>query len=415
MSIISNLIDYINSISFIKNSNPTISNIFDFNLGEILAFLIVFTAIVVFRNLIVNSLIRLIEKFLSNNSIQNQNSLGVFLKDSLFKPFSYFLYIVAFDIAIKVLYIYHDMPIWYSYILIPYGIVVIWAFFGLINNFVKFYSQNFLEKFPNIRAEMVNFFVKVFKFIILTIVSLFVLHRLEFNITALVASLGIGGLAIALAAKDTISNIFGSISIIMDNMFSQGDWIATDKGEGTVVEIGMRTTKIRTFDNALIFLPNSYLANTDIKNWNKRKVGRRIMMHIGVLYSSDMDMIQKSIQEIKDMLLTHPDIANTSKSYEYSEYFNSAKIVNTNDQIGIKNNVMVYLDRYSASSIDILIYCFSDTVNWQEWLEVKQDVMIKIAQIIRANGLDFAFPSQSVYLSNEGGKSFKMENIENGE
>lgn len=413
MNILSNLIDYINSLSIIQNSNSTISNILNFNLGEIVAFLIVFIAIVVFRNLIVNSLIKLIEKFLSNDSIKNKNNFGIFLKDSLFKPFSYFLYIIAFDIAIKVLYTYHDIPMWYHYILIPYGIVVIWTFFGLINNFVKFYSNNFLEKFPNIRAEMVNFFVKVFKFIILTIVSLFVLHRLGFNITALVASLGIGGLAVALAAKDTISNIFGSISIIMDNMFSQGDWIATDKGEGTVVEIGMRTTKIRTFDNALIFLPNSYLANTDIKNWNKRKVGRRIMMHIGVLYSSDMDMIQKSIQEIKDMLLNHPDIANTSKSYEYNESFNSAKIVNTNDQLGIKNNVMVYLDRYSASSIDILIYCFSDTVNWQEWLGVKQDVMIKIAQIIRSNGLDFALPSQSVYLSNEGGKSFKMENIEN--
>jgi MscS family membrane protein len=282
-----------------------------------------------------------------------------------------------------------------------------WVLFSLLNNAVFHYSKSFLKKYPNIRGEMVNFMVNLLKFIITAAALVMLLHSMGFNVTGLLASLGIGGLAVALAAKDTLSNIFGSISIIMDNMFSQGDWIVTDRGEGTIVDIGMRTTKIRTFDNAMIFLPNSYLANTDIKNWNKRKVGRRIKMHIGVTYSSRMEDVLNAIEDIREMLVNHKDIANPKSNFDYSDAVFD-RIVVKEDQLGIKNTLLVYLDQYSGSSIDILIYCFSKTVNWAEWLDVKQDVMVKISQILKANNLEFAFPSQSVYLKNEGGEPFEV-------
>ena len=224
---------------------------------------------------------------------------------------------------------------------------------------------------------------------------------MNINISGVIASLGIGGLAVALAAKDTLSNFFGLIKIIFDESFSQGDWIKTSDVEGTVVEIGFISTKIRTFDNAMITVPNEKLANTALKNWSRRTVGRRIKLYVGVTYNSNQQDIQNAINEITTMLIEHKDISTPEKIDKKlfkRHYQKSNKFVSLDNKLGIKSTLLVYLDRFSDSSIDILIYCFSKTTNWQEWLEVKQDVLYKIWTILEANNLEFAFPSQSIYI-----------------
>ena len=221
------------------------------------------------------------------------------------------------------------------------------------------------------------------------------------NISGVIASLGIGGLAVALAAKDTLSNFFGLLKIIFDESFSQGDWIKTADVEGTVVEIGFISTKIRTFDNAMITVPNEKLANTSLKNWSRRTVGRRIKLYIGVTYNANQQDIQNAINEINAMLLEHNGISTSAKIDTKSfrkHHQKSNKFVSLDNKLGIKSTLLVYLDRFSDSSIDILVYSFTKTTNWQEWLEVKQDVLYKIWTILEANNLEFAFPSQSVYL-----------------
>ncbi len=412
---IKSLILFVDSRPEITEYSRATKSVLNVTIGQIIASIVVFLVIVAFKNIIIPITIATLERLLKNKEERDkQKSAGVkksklhlFLKNSLHRPVSYLIYVFATDLALRVLTINSNPETLKYFFDVFYMIIIVWMLFSLLNNAVSHYSNSFLKKYPNIRGEMVNFLVNLLKFIITTTALVILLNNMGFNVTGLVASLGIGGLAVALAAKDTLSNIFGSISIIMDNMFSQGDWIVTDKGEGTIVDIGMRTTKIRTFDNAMIFLPNSYLANTDIKNWNKRKIGRRIMMHIGVTYGSRMEDILQAVEDIREMLVNHKDIANPKNNYEYSEAVFD-RIVVKEDQLGIKNTLLVYLDQYSSSSIDILIYCFSKTVNWDEWLSVKQDVMVKVSEILKANNLEFAFPSQSVYLKNEGGSPFEI-------
>ncbi|HFB53159.1 MAG TPA: mechanosensitive ion channel family protein, partial [Sulfurimonas autotrophica] len=202
------------------------------------------------------------------------------------------------------------------------------------------------------------------------------------------------------------SNFFGTLAILASDAFSQGDWVEINGKEGTVVEIGLRVTTLRTFDNALIAIPNGTFASADIKNWNKRKLGRRIKMKLGVKYDSKRQDIKNAIEEIRDMLAHHPDIATKDTKYEHikRQHGKVAKLVSKDDLEGVKRTLLVYLDEFSDSSINILVYCFSKSVMWEDWLRTKQDVMEKIMEIFEKNNLEFAFPSLSIYDETKGCK-----------
>ena len=288
------------------------------------------------------------------------------------------------------------------YFSIFFIVIVAYIIMQIIENifFIYFHSSN--KRNITLRTELINLILSVAKFIILLIALLVIFVKMDINISGVIASLGIGGLAVALAAKDTLSNFFGLIKIIFDESFSQGDWIKTADVEGTVVEIGFISTKIRTFDNAMITVPNEKLANTSLKNWSKRTVGRRIKLYIGVTYNSNPQDIQNAIDEIRDMLISHDGISTSAKidKREIIKHHHrvSNKFVSLDNKLGIKSNLMVHLDKFSDSSIDILIYTFSKTTNWKEWLIIKEDILYKIWEILEKNSLEFAFPSQSIYI-----------------
>ena len=248
------------------------------------------------------------------------------------------------------------------------------------------------------RKELVNLIKQVIKAIIIIIAFLLFLRKMDVDITGFVASLGLGGLMIAMASKDTISNFFGSLKIIFDESFSQGDWIKVGDVEGTVVELGFISTKIRTFDNALISLPNAKLANESVKNWNRRKVGRRIKMHIGVTYDAKREDLLKAVDEIRQMLIDHPEIATESKVGVVGR---RKSLIESSDLLGVKSTLLVHVDSYGDSSINILIYAFSKTTNWSSWLEVKEDIMMRIWEILEKNSLEMAFPTQTIHLKND--------------
>jgi MscS family membrane protein len=242
---------------------------------------------------------------------------------------------------------------------------------------------------------VINLGIKVINVIIYIIGIIIVLNFFDVDLSAILSGLGIGGFAVAFAAKDTLSNFFGSVSILLGNLFEQGDWIEVDGYEGTVVEIGLRATTIRTFDNAMIAIPNFKLADNGLKNWSQRQLGRRIKMHIGVTYESDFNDIRNAVNDIREMLCMHDGISHSGDDTIYNE--RSSRLVSLDDYKGIKRNVLVYMDQFSNSSIDILIYCFSKSVVWNEWLEVKEDVMYKIAAILEKNNLSFAYPAMTLH------------------
>ncbi len=264
-----------------------------------------------------------------------------------------------------------------------------------ITNTVAYMQMESIKKSKVLKNEVINLSIKVINTLIILMAIIVILKIIGVDLTAILSGLGIAGAAVAFAAKDSISNIFGSISILMGDVFEQGDWIETKDLSGTVVEIGLRASTVRTFDNALISIPNSELANTGVKNWSRRSIGRRIKMNIGVTYQSDFLDIRKAIEDIREMLKENPAIANEHTSYKNA--YRQAKLVSDEDFKGVKRTTLVYMDEYAGSSINILVYCFSRTVDWAEWLEVKEDVMYKIAEILQKNNLDFAYPTMTLH------------------
>lgn len=267
-----------------------------------------------------------------------------------------------------------------------------WVLFVFVDTFARELSRSLTGSRKKVRGEMVNFIIKFLKSVVVLAALIAILGEWEYNVSAIITSLGIGGLAFALAAKDTIANLFGSMVILWDKPFEHGDWIETPSAEGTVIEIGLRSTTVRTFANALVTVPNAQLAGQTITNWTKRQIGRRIKFDIGVKYASNREDIKRAVDTVRQMLLEHEEI---SKNLNIAD---NNPLISRNDQVGNKDTLIVQMDSFGPSSINILVYCFTKTVDWMEWLRIKEEIMYKIMEILETNRLEFAFPSQSIYL-----------------
>ncbi|MDF1874490.1 mechanosensitive ion channel family protein [Sulfurimonas sp. SAG-AH-194-I05] len=344
-------------------------------------------------------IIRLILYAILEKSIKRIESMHVYAKDVLDvtkRPIEFLVLIINIHMVI---YVYNDFDSVENVTKafnMSYGFIFTIFVYKIINVIAVIKLANLDRKNTQVKNDVINVGIKILNFIILILGLLIILHFAGANLTAVLSGLGIGGFAVALAAKDYLANFFGTLTILFSDVFSQGDWIEIEGKEGVVVEIGTRVTTLRTFDNALIAIPNAILANKDVKNWNKRSLGRRIKMNLGVKYDSSSSDIKNAVDQIRTMLDKHPHIATENTEYTYHAKSNS-KLVSKADAQGIKKTLLVYLDEFSDSSINILVYCFSKSVEWERWLQTKEDVMHQIMEIFEKNNLEFAFPSMSIY------------------
>ena len=186
---------------------------------------------------------------------------------------------------------------------------------------------------------------------------------------------GSSGIAVGMAGKDILSNFFSGIMLYFDRPFSIGDWVRSpDRNiEGTVAEIGWRMTKITTFDHRPLYVPNSVFSSISVENPG-RMSNRRINTVVGLRYE-DASKVGTIVNAIRQMLQTHADI----------------------DQ---QQTLLVYFNGFGDSSLNIIVYCFTRTTVWEEWLAVQQQVYLNIIDIVQSHGADFAFPSQTLYLNN---------------
>ncbi len=273
-------------------------------------------------------------------------------------------------------------------------VILLALLFYRITSIIASFKTEELKQNKILKKEVINFVIKINYALIFLAALVIILVIFGVNITALLSGLGIGGIAVALAAKDSIANVFGSISILAGDLFEQGDWIEIGGVQGTVVEIGLRATTLRTFDNALASIPNYKLINEVIKNWNRRIIGRQIVMRIGVTYESEFSDIKIAIEEIRTMLNEHPGIARSGTKMQFKQ--RSAKLVSVEDLKGVKRSILVYMDEFADSSINIFIECFTRSVDRIEYMAAKEDIMFKIADILTKNHLDFAYPTLSI-------------------
>ena len=379
----------INGTEFVKEINPILE---EYGLNIVKLTIILGLVILIY-------LVRQIFYVLLNAYLLKIKSLSKYSEEIL-KSIKIFLEIMIILINIDmIIYVYEDFISVEEIVKvfnIMYTILLTTIFYKVLNVIASIKIHEIDAHDKKIKNEIINVGIKIVNFIIMVIGLLIVLHFAGANLTAVLSGLGIGGFAVALAAKDSLANFFGTLSILLSDVFSQGDWIVIDGNEGVVVEIGLRVTTLRTFDNALIAIPNAILANQDVKNWNKRELGRRIKMNLGIKYDSKSEDIKNAVNEIREMLDKHPKIATENTKYQYSAV-RAAKLVSKDDSQGVKKLLLVYLDTFSDSSINILVYCFTKSTQWEEWLATKEDVMHKIMEIFEKNNLEFAFPSMSIY------------------
>ncbi|MEZ5337000.1 MAG: mechanosensitive ion channel family protein [bacterium] len=209
------------------------------------------------------------------------------------------------------------------------------------------------------------------KVLIIMLVILTCIKSWGGDITAVLTGVGIGGLALAFAAQDTVANVFGSFMIFMDRPFRKGDWIIMAGVEGDVEEIGIRTTRIRCFDKTVVSVPNKIVTNENIQNFSQRDQ-RRINMDIGITYDSSPEQVRAAVEGIRRLIREHPGIDQASHVVRFSDF--------------------------GPSSLNILVYCFANTAAWADYLAIREDLMLRIMDLFADLDVEFAFPSQSLYL-----------------
>ena len=393
-------ISYFNAFDFIKSINHKLAP-FRLDVGGVIVSLIIFSLVFISFPFVFKFSSWFIESYVLEKGVEEQE----LIYHELRRPIRFLLMFFGIDLATYALFYkakfrgpLEDV----AYVI--YAFIFVWFLFRVLDTVVLAHFHKMSQTNKGLRKELINLSIQFSKGGLIIVAMVFVFNHFGISVTAIVSTLGIGGLAFALAAKDTLSNFFGGVTILFDNVFKMGDWVKIDQVEGTVAEIGLRSTTIRTFDNSLITVPNSTISVSGVMNWNRRAIGRRIKMYIGVTYESDMDDIRQALADIRTMLSEHPGIANPKE--KHTKKGRRYKFSSQEDAQGIKATQLVYLDRYNDFSIDILIYCFSKTVVWSEWLAVKEDVLFKIAEILEKNNLQFAYPTAVRLHRMEGNHKF---------
>ncbi len=214
---------------------------------------------------------------------------------------------------------------------------------------------------------------KILRMSLIITAVLVTMQTLGYSISGILAFGGIGGIAVGFAAKDLLANFFGGLMIYLDRPFAVGDWIRSpdQEIEGTVEEIGWRLTIIRTFDKRPLYVPNSIFTSISVEN-PSRMENRRIYETIGIRYD-DIDKMNSIINDVKQMLLQHPEIDTTK-------------------------TLIVNLNSFAPSSLDFFIYTFTKTTEWVRFHEIKQEILLKVSDIISSHSAEMAFPTSTIHL-----------------
>jgi len=244
------------------------------------------------------------------------------------------------------------------------------ALFQLMNSLGKLFGHFSYKLNLQFDRIIIPFMTKVLKFIVVALILTMILSEWGYSINGFIAGLGLVGLAISLAAKDTVSNLFGGFVIITETPFTMGDWISTPSVEGTVEDISFHSTRIRTFADALVTIPNSTLANEAIINWSRMKK-RQLTFNIELDIRTSRQQIEHCLTDIRAYLHSNKDVHQDA--------------------------IYVHLQEMNATGFNILLYFFTTTTVWKQWLENREEINFNILKILENHYVQLAIPSQTVF------------------
>ena len=308
---------------------------------------------------------------------KGKNQIAKNVLDALGKPIGALLSFIGIAIALTIIPVEHVTglnKIKSHFLIITFAIIITWGLFKLIDVFDAYLKEYVKKTETTLDDHLLPLIRKSLKTLIFIVVFLWSAQTLNYKVSTLVAGLGIGGLAIAFGLQDTLANLFGSIFILFDRPFKIGDRIIVEGIDGIVEEIGMRSTRIRTLSKTLAAIPNRTVASTKIDNlaeMTKRKVAQTI----GVTYDTTAEQMERAVAEIKKLISENKDVD--------------------------KDFILVRFTDFGDSSLNISIIYFTNTTDYQKYLEIKEKINLDIMRKLAELGLSIAFPSRTVYLVNE--------------
>src|SRR5699024_4660162 len=249
-------------------------------------------------------------------------------------------------------------------------VIITWGLFNFVGSTPLFFTR--LSKHTDVKVDeiVIPFITKGLRLVIIAIAISIIAQIFTYPIGGFIAGLGLGGLAFALAAQDALANLFGGFVIITERPFSIDDWIETPSVEGTVEDITFRSTKIRTFAQGIVTVPNSTLANEAITNWSEMGM-RRVYSTFVVTYETPIDHVKRAIEKINHYLREHGEVHS--------------------------DTVYVVFDEFHENGIEIMVYFFTKTTDWGKYVDIKEVVYFQIIDILLSENVAIAIPSRRLY------------------
>jgi MscS family membrane protein len=341
-------------------------------LGVSLGRVLIALFIVLFFLLLRRLFSRVVSRWLRTLASRSKTKLDDAIIDALEPPISLLFVDFGLFIAAEFMHVTGILAEFSDNVIKSLVIVAIfWCFYRLVDPLSHAFDR--LEKLFS--QELVGWLVRAIKIGFLAIGGAAILQTWGIQVAPLLAGLGIFGVAVALGAQDFFKNLIGGLSILAERRFSAGEWIFVDGVvEGTVEKINFRSTQVRRFDRSPVWVPNAQLADAPVTNFS-RMTHRRIRWMVGVEYRTTVPQLRKIRDEIEAFILDDPDFADPSEV-----------------------STFVRIDSFNDSSIDILVYCFTRSILWGDWLASKERLAYKIKEIVEGAGSGFAFPSRSLYV-----------------
>ncbi len=334
----------------------------------LLTSLLIFFAFLIFRRIFA----KYIMKFIVRLGRRIDSEFLPNLVNAFDRPLQWFFIFLGLYVAISYYpYIDQTTPLILKWVKSIFVILFSWGLVNLTSNSSNLFL--FINEKSNVKIDeiLIPFLSRAIQFVIIVIAFSIVLQQFGYHIGGLITGLGIGGLAVSLAAKDALANLFGGVVIVTEKPFSLNDWIKTPSVEGTVEDISFRSTKVRTFDQALVVVPNATLANEAITNWSKMGK-RRISFDLRLSYSTSREKIERVARKIEDLLRSHPGVH--------------------------QETIFVKVNEFQDNGVDVMLYFFTKTTDWGEHLDIREDVNLKILDILEEENAQIAIPTQKLYV-----------------
>jgi len=338
--------------------------------GQILAALLLFFAFLLLRHVFSRFVIGRLKSFVG----KTKNKVDDEVIDAIDGPLSFLPIVLGVFFATELLALTGNLAIGAENLnrsLITFNIF--WAFYKTIGPI----SLSFGKLKDIFSPSMITWLVKAMHGLFIFLGAASILEIWGIQVAPLLAGLGLFGVAVALGAQDLFKNLISGLFIIAERRFNPGDWIKIDGiVEGTVEDIGFRTTTVIQFDKAPVYVPNSKLSDNAAINFS-RMSHRRIYWKIGLIYDTSIENLKSIRAAIEDYVMKNDDFAHPPEV-----------------------STFVRIDSFNDSSIDLMLYCFTKTTDWGEWLEIKEELALVIKDIVAKNNSGFAYPSQSIYIEN---------------